>query len=283
MALGVAYRGDTTETKPSPAIWGDCPWLQILSGEQAGICFHDDFVNFCSQVTTEDHVGYHSVLDATTHTIKPTNVVGGEAAFFGSTDNEESVMKLGTLSQGAPFVIPDDSSDATLGKKLWFEARVKRSVITDDKGGFFVGLAEEDACATNFIADAGNDFGDFSILGFWMLEADGDSIDIVTQKTGAPFDTIKDGAATLVADTYIKVGFVYDPNVEAAKRITFYVDGVDVGTYVGENSGDATVYLGDTTNFPGDVQMTLLASEKNAHDDDITFTMDWWRVAQLRA
>lgn len=202
-------------------------------------------------------------------------------ALFGTTDNEEASLQIcGETS--APFVIPADSAT---GKKLWFECEIKKSVITTTYGGFFVGLASEGAMVADFMADAGADFSDVDILGFWNDETDatyaGAKVNVVTQKTGAAFDTIISAAEILAADTYTRLGFIYDPKANKKRRITFFVNGKGLSTYVGEDSGDATVYLGDTTNFPGGEEMGPGVAIKMAAANDLTVTLRKLRCVQL--
>lgn len=271
------YSGDT-DRAPSPAIWADCP-IEEIHRLGIGWGFHDDFIGF-EDPTTAKAYGKYLKLDTGDCTLSGSPEKGGAIKLFGTTDNEDCGIKLGDASS-APFLIPANSG--SIGK-LWFECRIKKSTIADAKAGFFVGLADEAALAANFIADAGNDFADNDLLGFWNDETDdstGSHVHIVTQKSGAAFDTIVDTAAELAADTYVKLGFKYDPSAPADKRITFYVNGLDVGTYVGENSGDATVYLGDTTNFPGGEEMAPICYLNMASTDDVSVYMDWWRCYQL--
>ena len=279
MANYVQYRDPTDTTAyPSPVIWADCPTAEMLHDPSVGFHWYDSFEDYVSTATTVINKSGYPVFEGSSTLDGVAGSSAGELAVFTTADDEGCSFQVGG-TKGAPFVIPASRS----GGKLWFECRVKRSVITDDKCGWFVGLAGEAAGTVNFIADAGNDFGDFDLLGFWADEGDGDSIDIVTQKTSAAFDTILADAVTMVADTYVKLGFVYDPNEpDPAKMIRFYKDGADLGTYVGLASGDATVYQEDTTNFPGGEEMSLLISAKAAHADDHTVTLDWWRCAQLR-
>jgi len=84
-----------------------------------------------------------------------------------------------------------------------------------------------------------------------------------------------DTVATLVADTFIKLGFVYDPAAEPTKRIKVYVDGVEQSTYV-----TATDIA--TATFPDGEEMAPMAYVSAASASDGILTMDWWRIAQLR-
>jgi hypothetical protein len=264
----------------SGAIWGDCPFLEILNDPSVGYYWFDDFISDCATATTVANEHGYPVYEGDC-TITSSSGAGGALALFGTTDNEEAALQVGGVNSSI-FVIPAASST---GKKLWFECRIKKSAITNSLGGFFVGLVGENAAAADFIADAGADFADVDLLGFWGDETDdslGSHVHVVTQKTGAAFDTIIDTVATLEADTYVKLGFVYDPKAPSHKRIKFFVDGVEQSTYVGETTSDATVYITDTTNFPGGEEMSPMIAIKMAGAADMTVSMDWWKCVQLR-
>jgi len=280
MPIGVQYRQNILGSEESgsgltTSVWADCPLDSIRSGAIPGIIVEPPLESYESTATTVENMCGVPTFEGDC-TMNGCATVGGGVALFGTTDNEEASLQIcGETS--APFVIPADSAD---GKKLWFECEVKKSIITASKAGFFVGLTSEAACVADFIADAGNDFSDVDLLGFWNLEGEA-NIDVITQKTGAAFDTIIDAAEVLVADTYTRLGFIYDPNGPAKKKIKFYVNGKEQTTYVGENSGDATVYLGDTTNFPGGEEMGPAIHLKMAANDDVTVTLRKLRCVQL--
>lgn len=275
----VRYTGKNSDNGPSPIIWADCPWLEAINDPNVGYGWWDDFLAAMALPTTAEVHGGYLQLDTGDSTLTATAKVGGEIAILTTTDNEDAGIQLGS---GAPFVIAAAAAD---GKKLWFEARYKKSAIAQALGGMFVGLASEAALAANFIADAGADFSDVDLIGFWNDETDdsvGSHVHTVTQKTGAAFDTIEDTFDTLVADTYVKHGFIYDPDAAGAKRIRFFADGVESATTVGQASGDATVYCADTTNFPGGEEMSMIAYQSSASAADLVLTMDWWRCFQMR-
>lgn len=280
--LHTKYKGANSGNGPSPAIWADCPWVNAIDDPNVGYGWFDDFLGL-QDPTTAKAYGPYLMLDTGDSTITASPEVGGAVKILVTTDNEDVGIKLGDATSAA-FAIPANSA-TTPGRKLWFEARVKVSAITDAYGGMFVGLANEGALSANFIADAGNDFADQDLLGFWKDETDdstGSHVHVVTQKTGADFDTIIDTVTELVADTYVKLGFVYDPEAPARKRIKFFVNGVEQSTYVGETSTDATCYIRDTTNFPGGEEMNPIFYLSAASANDLSAYMDWWRVFQLR-
>lgn len=267
----VQYKGYTSGLGPSPAIWADCPVLDMLLDPNVGYHFWDDFLDAIQDPTTAKIYGKYLCLDTGDSTITATaNVLGGAVALLTTTDNEDVGIRLGT---GSPFVISDSTP-----RKLWFECRVKKNAITDALGGFFVGLTDETALAANFIADAGNDFADNDLIGFWNDETDdsvGSHVHFVYQITGQAFVTKIDTVATLTADTFVKLGFVYDPDAPEAKRIKVFVNGAEQSTYVtGTNIA--------TNTFPDGEEMAPMAYVSSASASDTILTMDWWRCAQLR-
>ncbi len=276
MSVSAVYAGHSDAVRPTAAIWGDCPIRQIQIGNVGGFGFHDDFLNIETMVTTEVHQGYYAFLDGNTATILPVLGLGGGLALFGSTDNEEcGFSRSGTLLN-APFMISDTLATS---RKLWFECRVKRSVITDAKGGFFVGMADEAACANEFMTDAGG-VGEAAdaLIGFHSDETDdslGSHVHAIYQASSQTQVKHVDTVATMVADTYMKLGFVYDPDASASKQIKWYVDGVEDGTGV-------TATQIATATFPDAEPLTPIIQMKNAHADDFTVTIPWWRVYQLR-
>jgi hypothetical protein len=281
MPIGVQYRQNILGSEESysgltTSLWADCPLDSILNGAIQGVVVEPDLQNYDSTATTvQNNCGLPTFEGDCT--VGGVATVGGGVALFCTTDNEEaSIQFCGDAS--APFVIPADSAD---GKKLWFECEVKRGTTVTLDGGFFVGLASEGAAVADFIADGGADFSDVDLLGFWNNEIDF-TVDIITQKTTAAFDTILAEAETLAADVYTRLGFIYDPNGPAKKKIKFYVNGKELTTYVGENSGDQTVYLGDTTNFPGGEEMApVIALKAGNTGTDLTITLRKLRCVQL--
>jgi len=256
------------------ALWADCPLDSIRNGTIQGIICEPPLHSYQETATTVENACGLPTFDNDC-TVKGVPAAGGGVALFGTSDTNEGSLQIGG-DTAAAFVIPADSAS---GKKLWFEVEVKKSLITANKAGFFVGLAGEGSGAAGFLAET--DFADVDLLGFWNKEGDDTDVDIVCQKTGAAFDTILADAEHLEADTYTRLGFVYDPDGPDKRKIKFYVNGVPLTTYVGEDEGDATVYLGDTTNFPGGEEMSPLIHMEMAANDDVTVTLRRLRCVQL--
>lgn len=267
-----------TDRNPSPNIWGDCPWEAILAGQIDGVTFFDDFLSFPkTPATTEGNWSQYAQFSSTGGTITAGTGVGGEAIFASDDDNEgASIRTLAT-----PFKII-----RTAGYKFWFEARVKTSTITDTKHGFFLGLMENAALTATVPIAAAGTLADQNFVGFHRLEGDGDALDTVYKADGVTQVTVGTDAVTLVADTYVKVGMVFDTAEDPLVHDT---------SNAGSNRGVLSFYLNnlrltDTkqiptaagTDFPNDVGLGLVFAVLNATGTTPgNSTIDWWKAAQV--
>jgi hypothetical protein len=264
----VVTYGDATDTTrgPSPIIWGDCPWSLIGTQKNqgaGGFAFYDDFSH--TSVVTGDV--YQMLGDNAP--VKVVDTLDGHLAVTsGGTDNNQSMM-AGTVDLA-------HISDADGEKqKLWFESRWKISAITDV--GIFIGLAAEADVAVDFLADNSGDLvAGADAIGFHVLTATPTAVGTVYQKGSAAKQAVETGVHTLVADTYVKTGFIYDPAAPSSSQIKFFVNGAEQLTKV-------TVANIAAATFPDSVNMTLMATVKTGEGTTKTATMDWWRVAQVAA
>ena len=111
--------------------------------------------------------------------------------------------------------------------------------------------------------------------GYWCIDPlDGTN----NYATGMPFFAV---SIALIVNNQQVLGFIYDPAAPDKRKIRFYVNGAQQTTYVGEDSGDQTVYLGDTTNFPGGEEMNPGIAIKMASGSDMTVTLRRLRCVQL--
>jgi len=263
----IQYRdaSDTT-VGPSPIIWGTCPWVEIKAQAAqgaGGFAFHDDF----SHTSVVNGDVYQMLGDNAP--VKVVDTLDGRLAVTtGGTDNDQSMM-AGTVD------LAHISDAAGEKQKLWFEARWKLNTITDV--GIFVGLAAEADVAVNFLADADGDLvASADAIGFHVLTATPTAVGTTYQKGSATKQALETGVHTLVADTYVKTGFVYDPDRDDDNQITFFVNGAPQATKV-------TATNIATATFPDSVNLTLMATAKTGEGTTKTVTMDWWRIAQLSA
>jgi len=254
---------DATDTTvgPSPIIWADCPTLEMIHDPGVGIHFFDNFL--VSNIENGD--GYQGLGDnAPVYVVDTLN--GRVAITSGGTDNDQSM--LGTSVDLAH--ISDASSEAA---KLWFECRVKVSSIADM--GLFVGLAAEADMAVDFLDDNTADIvTTVNGIGFHTATTAPSTVRSVYHNGSGEATAVESGVHTFVADTYVKLGFVYDPAEADAKQIKFYVNGAETATSVTATNIAASA-------FPDSVNMGLLATTKTGEGVTKTLTLDWWRVAQL--
>jgi hypothetical protein len=271
-------RAIDTTNRWSPSIWDDCPVDEMKEDPARGVYLCYDFVKapvlVTPTITTEAY--YADGLKAfgsSGGTLLPGNILGGGGLIATETDDNEGI---GLATVNLPFKL------STTSGKFWFEARLKTNTVTDTRHGFVVGLwAQQTLSATVPIAAAGT-LADNNFVGFHRLEADGDQIDTVYKADGQT-QVIVDGdaisttagvhtaAGSLAADTYIKLGMVFDP---ATSKLAWYINGVKLpDTY--------TVTTTAGNPFPNDVQMGLCFAMLCASADDAVVTIDHITAAQL--
>jgi hypothetical protein len=174
----------------------------------------------------------------------------GELKLFGTTDNQAVEGQW-----ACPIVVS--------GGRPWaFGVRIKQSLLTDAKAGWFAGLMLGQKLTGDLIVDAGTLQTEGS-LGFQCKEGDGDKIDLVYDETGQTQNEHDDDYVTQVADTY---------NV-----LELYCNGTTIQGYLdGVLTGTAIVALDiAAADFPAGKVFVPTLALKNAHADDFTVTADW--------
>jgi hypothetical protein len=266
----------------SPAIWQAYDLLVGFDDPSRGGFFFDDFANvplFTTNTTNILANGYRTFQDDGV-TIQNAATADNSEGEFGileiagnDADNDEGSIELGSGTNGLVRIDPTAGERAVVA----FEARIKRTSVTDNHTGFAFGLGEPAFTTVEALVDdtlalyaAGKDF-----VGFQTLAASNEEIDTVYSIGGtASIVQIKDNAGTAVADTWIKLGGVYDPNAEADKKLKLFIDGVELGDSV----TDAIITAG--TVFPTDEEMTLVLLTKNGDGTSAAHPvfMDWWAI-----
>lgn len=258
----------------SPNLWRHCP-LDIIGARAVDfVGFEDDFITGpASWADATYEQNYTTDQDTGVTFVTGTDAENGTLVIAGNNaDNDFGTIRRGGATSG-PFVIPDNDG----GHPLWFEGRLKVETIAANDVGFFLGLGEagmigNDAALTDDTAVPKI----LDLIGFSSLTSDAE-IDIVYTKASGALQTLATGVGTLVADTYVNLGFYYNPDAISTKRITFYVNNVECGTYVTRalQSVDA--------NFPGGEELNAVLATKT-HTQTTTaveVTMDWWACYQL--
>lgn len=262
----------------SPNIWQQYGFIGGVLGDPSLFpFFFDDFALFSLYATATNKAGYITLQDSGV-TIQPGPAADNSEGEFGmveiagnDADNDEGHLELGVGTSGLVRIDPTAGERAVVA----FEARLKKVSVADNAVAVAVGLGEPGFAAAEALVDdtgalvaAGKDF-----VGFQTLHASGEEIDTVYQIGGtATVNQVKDNAGTMVADTWIKLGMVYDPRGAPDKKMKFFINGVELGDSV----TDAIISTG--TAFPTDEEMTPILLTKVGAAVESKVYLDWWAV-----
>lgn len=278
----VRFRGNqgdntpNTDRGPSPFIWGDCPWMEIMSDPGVGYGEFHEFMDANLGITTtgtqtawQNGLRYNGTN--TTGSIATGDAVGGVVALSNTTDDHYVAIGSGN----APYQISRSHG------KLWFEARIKTSTVTDAKHDIVVGLSELTAFAAGVPLTTAGALADKNFVGFQRPESarttagtGGGIMNALYKADGVASVTLASDAATLTADTYVKVGMVYNPS---DYYLRVYVNGIEVAS-----SSKLIPATADGADFPNDTRLCWLFAIMNATGTSPgSSSIDWVRVAQL--
>lgn len=262
------YDSSNLAVGPSPALWQR---YVPLSGALSGLGFYhyDDFANAGGPVTSNvgGWAGYKSFEDNSC-SLAVRDAFPRALRFATTTTDNIEVNLQGAYSAGSQVRITDTAADA---KVVIFEASVAVGQISNTYNAF-VGLAEPALAANDgFFSDAAA-IADKDYIGFYIGEADGDKWSFGYNLAGQT-DVIKIASVAVpVAATFAKLGFVYDPLAEDAKKIAVFVDGVEQTTYVtATNIATAT-----GSAFPDAQGLSMFASLKNGENVAKTMDLKFW-------
>lgn len=210
--------------------------------------------------TTADH-GPIKMFTSSSATFLSPDVEGTVRQFVEATSNEGA--SVASLTQ--PFKIIQNAGE------LVFEARVKRANITA-ASNLLVALMDSTAMTAAIPITAGGVTSDHNIVGFFNGEADPDVFDTTYTANTVTMVTVKGDAVTMVADTYVKLGMVF--NRRGDNLLEFFKDG-----NVLPNTKAIPSAAG--TDFPNDVRLGWVIATL-AGGGAVDSTVDWIRVAQRR-
>ena len=236
------------------------------------IGFFDDFIKFGA---TSLHDGYGLLQEhgATVAQISSESDTPGIVRLLLDADNEEATLQLGSILDIGAFRL--------LNNDFAFEARIRvdaEAIVAGDHG-YFIGMATGGAagcCITEQLFAADAIFGTADLCGFQHLAAESTALDAMYQASG---QTKQDGATntaldtvhTLVAATWVKVGFRYRSH---PRRLAWFVNGEEVAR-IGETAIAAVTFPDATTAF---MQPTIGIRAADATVANID--LDWWACAQ---
>jgi len=265
----VANRGQNAifrDSEFSPAegtsIWELAPLLAMLMDPAVGFQFFEDFLRLQVDDTTIVPGDCLVASDHPTTALALQTLVGGVLQLScGNTDLDESYVQWGQGAGilAAPFNITDAS-----GKPLFFEARVKALELADES--YFIGLAEENCAAADFMTNNTGVLADKDLIGFNTLTATPTAWNATWKKAGQVVQAIV-GVAVNAADWH-KFSFWFD----GLHTITFYIDGV----------ANATVALSSAATFPSAQQMAPIIAIKTGEAVLKRLQIDYIRVVQAR-
>ena len=270
----------------SGEVWSKMPLDAILAGNRSvGIGFFDDFLSM-SDTTLEDGYAKVSTTNGTVLQIPsdwdPTSAATKVKTGLGicrllttAEDNSEAILAAGG-GLDAPYKLASGFKD------LCFECRVLLTDLTTSSHGFFVGLqhVSNAGVSVQCITAADAIYASTDLIGFQQLKGETTAVDgmyVVSGETkvDGAVNTGLDTLATLVVDTYVKLGFRYRAS---DRTVHFYVNGVED---TGARLNIATIEAADADSFPDGSFMTPVACLLNDSTTAANLDMDWWACAQV--
>ena len=296
MSFPLVKNSNDTKAGPSASIWAPFNTADFIRNPELGYHVFDDFIGGAGP--------YLSFEETNSTVVGLADFLGGAARIATSTtDDNTGSIYLGGVLGGAGGTVASDaaaggsgfviSSTAANQAMLGFECRVRISSVTATRADLFFGLADPNNLdVTQTPVTGAGVIVDESALGFFRptgTPADFDFIyneasqiqadfaqDILAGNTGG-------NTTVLAADTWIKLGFVFDPNSNLRSdgtnldRITFYVNGEPFG-------GTSIIDQVDleAATFPDDAGMVPVISGTTDGTTSINIDVDWMRCAQFR-
>jgi len=275
--------GADTTRGLSPRLWSDIKVANpSTDGNNAGSFYGDDFELMQGTgivagaaltyptVTGLSLSGYRCYASIGASLTRVTGEPGGIIKFeAGDTADDSMIISTGEL------VALSDSGGSN-NKKTVFETRIKLTTIV--QGSVFVGLGSQVMVADGgLIASGGAPIATAAAIGFNVDEGDVDGIDFIYQAANTADVRHINPVKVAVADTWYKLGFVFDPAAPDSKKIKVYVDNVEQTTYV-------TDALMAVAAFPEDEYMGFVAAAMSGDTPaDNNLEIDWWALYQAHS
>jgi hypothetical protein len=266
----------STRRSLSPRLWARVNGQNLGPDNVSdGYFVGDDFRTFGDTYAVASNVGRYAGEAGAYRSYEDT---GGSIVPVASQAEKNGAMKLatGATDNNEVWIQPGNATNVlgeinkTTPALTIFESRIKISAVTTTVN-MFCGLSEEGLAAADTITDAGA-LASKDFIGFWVLEADSSSLKFGYRIAGSAVQTIATYGTALAADTYVKVGFVYDPNEPPSNRLQGFVNNVPLSTSI-------TKTLIDAALFPSNQGNNMLFGLKN-NNAAVTASMDWWAYYQ---
>lgn len=271
------YKGNlaaNTRRGPSPAIWADLPMLEILANPDRGVHeFHDFLTGGKITAPTTEAALVGLLLSG--FSSSASQITYGNAAYSTAQDAGTLTLAETTTAEATSIrsAVTPYRISANYGK-LWFETRLKLSTVATNEISFFVGLMEDVAHTVDIplLAGSTHELADKNVVGFHKPVANTTTFNGTYKADGVTAVVSNSGIGTLAADTYIKLGFTFDP---ADNKLTWFINGEAQATKktIPDNTG---------TDFPADKALGwAIALGVGSAANDNTIIIDWVRCAQM--
>lgn len=268
----------------SPRLWSKIAAHGSAPDGSQGIFASDDFLSIGQSVAVSSNIAcyssfagqYKTYEDTSTSVAQIATATGGVLRMaLNAGDNQEISICQGGAGTSAAAAVLGPINVASSPKPVIFEARFRMSSIADDAAAIFIGLMEENGAVHNAKVDDTGATIDNDFIGFETVHTNGGTtganatLNFVWKKDGATKVTLISGVKTLVADTWYKVGFVYQPLEAPSKRLAVFVDNVEQTTY-----GTYTQLSAST--FPDGEELGFTAIAKTGSATASNVDLDWW-------
>ena len=270
--LGSERTGDRLS---SPALWEKLNMTEVLYEPFSHAYWQDDFhftPALTSATTAVNRYPYMSYIDTgnTIVMLATEKMLGVLRLSADASDNDGPIITL-PGDAGTQFVISDTAGD---DMPMWYEHRFRKSSITNNQAAIFLGFVEEGRCIDDgLMADnTGVPTSTIDVLAFNTPHDTGTALDFVWHKASQTRQELAD-VDVLVADTWYKNGFHYDPSRDTAERIRVFVNNIPHTSFVtGTQIAAAT--------FPDAEELTWAFGLKCGEATAVTADIDWVRIAQ---
>jgi hypothetical protein len=147
--------------EPSPGIWGDCNWDELVQKPGRGIAIWDDFDLTPSAGNLTPAIGNFgrwANWSAATFTMTDAIEEGGVVSLLGTAANTSFIL---TSNTGLFRFLGGSTAYNVTGGKFWMEMRIAVASVTASLQGIFFGLADNtgsqiNSSNTTVIASGGN-------------------------------------------------------------------------------------------------------------------------------
>ena len=195
--------------------------------------------------------------------VRPTKITDGAEA--------GGVVKLVGSGTGDQTTALHSNVGIQLDARCAFEARLKKTTTGAGEGSVFLGLAvgsigDSVPLATGTHTVVANS------VGILIDEADTNSVSLERRGSTGNATTVQ--TAAISADTYFKVGFVFDPQ----DGVKWYVNGIEQSSSISKST------IADATEFPSSSQLlSLVLCIKSSDTGADPVEIDWFKFVKEAA